>query len=114
VLGKLSERSGVGYRGSDKHRGLILDRLRSGITERDLRAVIAYCAEEKGWQGDPKWAQFLRPETLFGPETIERYLDPARTWAAKHYPEPKPPQPAQRSLDSDPAFDEPAWMGGTA
>ncbi len=49
----------------------------------DLRYVIAYCAAERGWADDPKMHGNLRPETLFGPETIWRYLDPARSWVSK-------------------------------
>lgn len=77
VLAKLSAASGVQLRGAQAHVRLILARLREGITELELRAVVAYCADE--WRGDSKMAKYLRPETLFGPETIARYLDPART-----------------------------------
>ena len=89
VMGKLSRESGVAYRATSKTHGrLIVARLRDGVTEPELRAVIAYCASPKteggkGWRGDPKMHEFLRPETLFGPEAIERYLAPARTWAAE-------------------------------
>lgn len=77
VLAKLSAVSGIQLRGAQAHVRLILARLREGITELELRAVVAYCGEE--WKSDPKMQRYLRPETLFGPETIARYLDPART-----------------------------------
>lgn len=77
VLAKLSAVSGIQLRGAQAHVRLILARLREGITELELRAVVAYCGEE--WKNDPKMQRYLRPETLFGPETIARYLDPART-----------------------------------
>lgn len=78
VLGKLGAKNGVSYAGSPAHVRLIVGRLRDGYTEMDLRKVIAYCAER--WSGDPKMAGYLRPETLFGPETITRYVDAARAW----------------------------------
>lgn len=87
VLGKLSERNDVAYEGCDAHLRLIVERNREGKSERDLRAIIAYCADEKRWERDPKMHSSLAPETLFGPESIYRYLDPARSWAAKTYPE---------------------------
>jgi uncharacterized phage protein (TIGR02220 family) len=82
VLGKLSVRNGVAYTGSGEHVRLITAQLRSGVSEQDLRAVIGYCAVELGWADKPDMAKYLRPETLFGPKTISRYLDPARTWFA--------------------------------
>ncbi len=82
VLEKLSRESNVAYRGSRVHVGLIVDRLRDGITADDMIAVIAFCAYKKGWKGDEKMHEHLTPNTLFGPQNIERYLDPARSWAA--------------------------------
>jgi uncharacterized phage protein (TIGR02220 family) len=81
VLQKLGERTGCGYTGSRAHTDLIVARLRDGFTEEDLRRVIAYCAESLEW-GEPghKLNHCLRPETLFGPETIERYVYKAREY----------------------------------
>jgi uncharacterized phage protein (TIGR02220 family) len=92
VLAKLGERNGVKYRGSDAHLRLIVGRLRDGFSELDLRKVIAYCAEPrsnggKGWEDDENMRQYLAPETLFGPETFQKYIDPARSWAHRSYPE---------------------------
>lgn len=81
VLKRLGERNGTNYSGSDKHVRLITNQLRAGVTELELRAVVGYCAVKLGWLEKPAMADYLRPETLFGPETISRYLDPARTWA---------------------------------
>jgi len=81
VLDRLSTESGIAYRGSDAHTRLILGRLREGTTELELRAVVAYCGDQ--WRGKPEMQQYLRPETLFGPQTIARYLDPARTRYAR-------------------------------
>lgn len=77
VLEKLSERNGVRYSGTDKHIRLITRQLRADVDEYELRAIVALCASK--WTGKPEYEQYLRPETLFGPETISKYLDPART-----------------------------------
>lgn len=89
VLGKLGDRNGTAYEGCDEHVRLIVEQLRRGRTEMDLRKVIAYCAEVKRWEDDPEWRHCLNPATLFGPKNITRYLDEARSWAARVYPEPK-------------------------
>ncbi|MBA2718911.1 MAG: conserved phage C-terminal domain-containing protein [Chloroflexi bacterium] len=82
VLDKLSTSSGVQYSGAAPHVGLIANRLREGLSELDLRAVVGYCANELDWKAKPEMVKYLRPETLFGPQTIHKYLDAARTWAA--------------------------------
>lgn len=76
VLGKLGDRAGHAYGGAAEHVRLITARLRDGVLEAELRAVIAYCADE--WGEKPEMQRYLRPETLFGPTTIARYLDAAR------------------------------------
>lgn len=83
VLRKLTDRSGVRYSGTDEHVRLIVRQFRSGVTEADLRKVIGYCAVELDWEDNPDMAKYLRPETLFGPKTISKYLDAARDWFAK-------------------------------
>lgn len=83
VLGKLTARNGVAYQGSKEHTRLIVARLREGYSEMDLRGVIGYCATELGWRDKPDMLPYLRPETLFGPETFTRYVEPARAWLAK-------------------------------
>lgn len=128
VLDKLGDNSGVSYRGSPRHTKLIVDRLRSGITEFELRFVIGYCSRELRWAEEPADGRqdmrpFLRPETLFGPQTIERYLDAARTWAAKRpdlwpadaAPPPELAKPTLAVVPSpfdDPRWKEPSWMLG--
>lgn len=104
VLDKLGEQNGITYTGTQEHARLITTHLRNGITEHDLRIVVGYCALELGWKDDEQMRKYLRPETLFGPKTISKYLDPARAWFAKLPPdEPKPDPEA-----------EPEWMGGAA
>ncbi|MBP9863405.1 MAG: conserved phage C-terminal domain-containing protein [Kofleriaceae bacterium] len=97
VLGKLSDRSGIAYTGRDAHLRLLTAQLRSGVSESDLRKVVAYVSEPKesgglGWQGNPEMAAYLRPETLFGPKTINRYLDAAISWADRAYPTTEGPE----------------------
>lgn len=79
VLGKLGERNGVRYTGTDQHVRLIAKHLRDGVTKLELRAVVAYCAFTLEWSSDEKMRRYLTPETLFGPNTIAKYLDPARS-----------------------------------
>lgn len=90
ILDRLSTVAGVAYRGCDDHVRLIVSQLRNGITEPELRAVVAYCANE--WDGKPEMRRYLRPETLFGPKTISRYLDQARTDYAKEIAEAAQPK----------------------
>ena len=104
VLDKLTAQNGVRYSGTAEHTRLITNQLRAGVTEHDLRIVIGYCALELEWKGDPAMEKFLRPETLFGPKTIAKYLDPARTWFAKLPPD-------EPTHHSDPE-EEPDWMRG--
>jgi uncharacterized phage protein (TIGR02220 family) len=85
VLRKLGEQTGIEYRGGDKHTRLILGRYHDGFDELDLRKIIAYASRTPkegglGWNGDEKMRHCLRPETLFGPENIEKYVDAARSW----------------------------------
>lgn len=92
TLAALTKRNDVRYSRTDAHTKLIIDRLRDGVAPMDLRKIIAYCAEPtsaggKGWVDKPEMRQFLCPETLFGPQTISKYLDPARSWFAKEFPD---------------------------
>lgn len=111
VLSKLSDRNGAQYQRSKEHTTLIVGRLRAGFTAWDLRRVIAYCADSLGWQDKPDMKPFLRPETLFGPKAMERYVYQARAWM----PEERPPEELQPQRNDDaamtgPRWEEPAWM----
>jgi uncharacterized phage protein (TIGR02220 family) len=76
ILSRMSELTGHEYRGAKPHVQRIVARLREGITEGDMRAVVAYCDDD--WSKTPGMDRFMRPETLFGPETIHKYLPGAR------------------------------------
>jgi uncharacterized phage protein (TIGR02220 family) len=99
VLAKITDRTGVKYQGSDAHLRLIVGRLRDGVDELDLRAVIAYCWDALGWRdkqvGDVPMSEYLRPETLFGPQKLQQYLPSARKYRAELEAKPRaPPAPA--------------------
>lgn len=106
VLEKLGAQNGVAYTNSPAHIRLIVGRLREGATELDLRAIVGFCASN--WKGKPEMAEYLRPETLFGPKTITKYLDPARSWAAKKMG--RPVQAVASEPKDDPPPPEPPWM----
>jgi uncharacterized phage protein (TIGR02220 family) len=85
VLQALSRYSGVAYRGSENHVVLIVRQLRAGRTGLDLRKVAWYCAVKREWKDDEKMRDYLRPETLFGPKNIDKYLDAALTRYREEY-----------------------------
>jgi len=85
VLHSLSRYNGVSYSGTLKHCSLICARLDEGLSALELRKVAWYCAVVLGWKSDAKMFPYLRPETLYGPETISRYLDAARTEYRKRF-----------------------------
>jgi uncharacterized phage protein (TIGR02220 family) len=111
VLDKLQAQNDVAYEGSKAHTKLIVARLREGVSELDLRHIIGYCAIERRWKGDPKWEQYLRPETLFGPENISKYLEPARSWVKKNRLD-EPEEPVADPPRIDESEVEPLWMAG--
>ena len=107
VLGHVTRKTGVQYQASTAHVRLIRARLREGISEHDLRCVVGYAwdaaglnwANSLGRDGVPM-SRWLKPETLFGPSTIHRYLDGARDWYRRHV-EPNLP-PEERSSTEKP------------
>jgi uncharacterized phage protein (TIGR02220 family) len=90
VLDKLGAENHTVYRMAEEHVRLITNQLRSGVTELELRAVVAHCSGLKRFQDEGR--EYLTPETLFGPRTISRYLDAARSaysdQLARHAPQP--------------------------
>jgi uncharacterized phage protein (TIGR02220 family) len=95
VLAKLGEWNGVTYSITDAHAQLIVRQLRKGVTEEDLRRVVWFCGRK--WEEDEKMQDFLRPETLFGPQNISKYLDPSKAAYAKWRAERSPASPDQPS-----------------
>lgn len=75
VLEALGRYTGIPYRGAKPHLRLIAARMADGASALDLRKVAWFCAMKLGWQHDEKMRRYLRPETLYGPQTIARYLD---------------------------------------
>lgn len=77
VLEALTERNEIPYTSPD-HVKLVVERLRDGVDEFELRAVIAYCADNLRWAVDEKMRGNLQPHTLFHASKIAKYLDAAR------------------------------------
>jgi uncharacterized phage protein (TIGR02220 family) len=65
----------------------VIARLRDGVDEFELRAVIQYCANELGWLESDELRENLRPSTLFAAQKIGKYLDAARARYAKQIAE---------------------------
>lgn len=73
VVNHLNHRLGTKYKPTTQAtRKLIKARLKEGFTVEDMKLVVDKKATE--WVGNPKMAQYLRPETLFGPK-FESYLN---------------------------------------
>lgn len=96
VLERIGSHNGVRYSGTDKHVGLVAARIRDGLDEADLRAIVAYCANK--WADKPDMLEYLRPETLFGPDSHTKYLDAARSAFAADIAEFRAKQSAQPTL----------------
>jgi uncharacterized phage protein (TIGR02220 family) len=78
VIGHLNMRTGANYKASSKRtQALILARINDGFKLEDFKTVINKKCRD--WLDDPKWSQYLRPETLFSPK-FESYLN-AKTGA---------------------------------
>ena len=73
IISYLNEKAGTNYRATTKKtKSLIHARLEEGFTLEDFKTVIdKKCAE---WKDDKDFAQYLRPETLFGTK-FEGYLN---------------------------------------
>ena len=73
IVQYLNDKTNTTYKpGTRKTRELISARWNEGFTLADFKRVIDQKAAE--WLNDPKWNQFLRPETLFGTK-FESYLN---------------------------------------
>lgn len=73
IINYLNSRTGSAYRSTTKKtQSLIKARIKEGFTPDDFLTVIDTKVAE--WGRDPKMAQYLRPETLFGSH-FESYLN---------------------------------------
>lgn len=73
VIGLLNERGGFRYdTEAPGNRTKIKRLLTKGYTENQMMKVVAIKC--KKWKGDPKFEQYLRPSTLFGPEKFDDYV----------------------------------------
>ena len=71
ILEYLNLKTGKGFRAVDTNLRLIRARLREGITESELMAIVdRKCAEWIGTKREP----YLRPSTLFGAEKCNQYV----------------------------------------
>lgn len=72
VLDYLNANTGRSYRPVEANLRLIVARLASGATAKEMKEVVfAKCHE---WLDDPAMARFLRPATLFNATKFEQYL----------------------------------------
>ena len=72
LLEFLNEKAGRRHRAVPVTLEPIMARLREGATEQECKGVIA--RKVRDWNGDPKMAKYLRPETLFNRTKFESYL----------------------------------------
>lgn len=71
ILSYLNEKTGRMYKPVPANLSLITARLKDGATEKECRAVID--AKVAAWAEDLKWAQYLRPKTLFSATNFAQY-----------------------------------------
>lgn len=85
VIGWLNSATGSKYKASTRsHAKNINGRLSDGHSVEDLKLVIDFKAEH--WGADQKMAEYLRPQTLFGPEKFTGYLARAKSWITSGRP----------------------------
>ena len=72
IIQYLNDKTGRKYRAAPSQIKFIVARIAEGATPQELIAVInRKCLE---WLDDPKFAQYLRPSTLFNAEKFNAYL----------------------------------------
>ena len=59
----------------------VMARLKEGYTVQDFERVIAH--KWKQWGNDPKWSQYVNPETLSRPSHFAKYLGEAEPLVQK-------------------------------
>ena len=84
ILDFLNDKAGRKFPAKGMQFDHITARLKAGHSPEDLKLIIEHaCAK---WLGDNKMEEFIRPQTLFGPEKILEYLPQAKKWAEKGKP----------------------------
>lgn len=84
VLDFLNEKTGRRFAKRGMQFEHITARIKEGVTYEDLVLIIDHaCAK---WLGDAKMEEFIRPQTLFGPEKILEYLPQAKKWQERGRP----------------------------
>lgn len=84
ILEHLNSKAGRKFQPVPANLSLILARLKEGASAEDCRAVID--AKVAKWKSDPKWSEYLRPETLFNASKFASYVGqlgqghPNRKW----------------------------------
>jgi uncharacterized phage protein (TIGR02220 family) len=71
IIEYLNLKSGRSFRNVKANTDLIHARLKEGATVEEIKAVID--VKVKAWNNDPKMAEYLRPETLFGARKFAQY-----------------------------------------
>lgn len=71
IIDYLNERAGRNFRHQKANLDLVKARMKEGATVEMIKAVID--AKIKQWKRDPKWSEYLRPETLFGAKKFAQY-----------------------------------------
>jgi len=72
ILTYLNEKTGRNYKPVSANLSLIVARLNDGATVVECCAVID--TKVSAWIDDPKWAQYLRPATLFNATKFAQYV----------------------------------------
>lgn len=100
VIQYLNDKTGSKFRATPSHTKFIDARIAEGATPQDLIAVInRKCLE---WLDDPKFAQYLRPSTLFNATKFNDYVGQLDT--------PLPAKGLQKSGQPDIDFNSTGWM----
>lgn len=76
AIDHLNHICGTRYQKTKKNLGFINARVGEGASLDEFKLVIEF--KHREWSGDPSMAQYLRPETLFGPSKFPGYLAAAK------------------------------------
>lgn len=87
VLERLNVRCNRHFQPTRANLRYIRGRFREGWKPEDLILVIEHKAAQ--WSTDDRMQEYLRPQTLFGPEKFAGYIAAARDWDSKGRPDPK-------------------------